>query len=61
MTHQLDMMPANFTDAAVLERIDAQLPKVREVRAPRLREVLPIVDATADEMFHDKHSEVDAR
>lgn len=37
MTHQLDLMPANLVDASVLTRIDAQLPKQREVKAPRLR------------------------
>jgi hypothetical protein len=36
MTHQLDMMPGELTDRAVLERIDAQLPKAREVTNPRL-------------------------
>lgn len=42
MTQQLDMMPAALTDPAVLERIDAQLPKPREVREPRLPEVLHV-------------------
>lgn len=37
MTHQLDLMPANLVDAAVLERIGERLPKAREVRSPRLR------------------------
>jgi hypothetical protein len=49
MTHQFDMMPAALTDPAVLERIDAQLPKVRDVKAPRLPDVLPVVDATGEE------------
>lgn len=35
MTHQLDMMPGALVDPAVLDRIDAQMPKVREVE-PRL-------------------------
>jgi hypothetical protein len=56
MTHQFDMMPAALTDPSVLERIDAQLPKVRDVKAPRLPTVLPVADAV-DETFHDKHHE----
>lgn len=41
MTHQLDMMPAELVDAAVLDRIDAQLPKARDVRNPQLPAMFP--------------------
>lgn len=46
LTQQFDMMPGELVDASVLERIDAQLPKVRDVRSPRLREVLRDGDAS---------------
>jgi hypothetical protein len=52
MTHQLDLMPAELVDESVLERLDARLPKVREVRSPRLPDVLAVVDATGEETFH---------
>lgn len=42
MTQQLDMMPGELVDQAVLERIDAQLPKTREVKEPRLRDVIDV-------------------
>jgi hypothetical protein len=60
MTQQFDLMPAGFIDEGVLERIDEQLPKVRDVRSPRLREVLPVADATGEETFHVDRREGEA-
>lgn len=57
MTHQLDLMPAALVDAAVLDRIDAQLPKVREVRSPRLPDVLAVVESSGEQTFHAEHRE----
>jgi hypothetical protein len=54
MTHQPDMLLAELADASVLERIDAQLPKPRQVKAPRLPSVLPVADAPVDGMFRDE-------
>lgn len=55
MTQQLDMMPGEFVSESLLARIDAQLPKQREVKSPRLPSVLPVADGTAEETFHDEH------
>lgn len=40
LTRQFDMMPTELVSESVLAHIDAQLPKVREVKAPRLPSVL---------------------
>jgi hypothetical protein len=43
MTQQLDMIPTPIAeDARVLERIAARLPKARDVRSPRLPDVLHV-------------------
>lgn len=57
MTQQFDMMSSELVSDQVLERIDTQLPKQREVKAPRLPSVLPVVDTTGEETFHANRRE----
>jgi hypothetical protein len=61
MTQQLDMMSAELVDASVLDRIDAQLPKAREVKSPRLPQLFAMnlqtfANATG-ERCHVEHHE----
>jgi hypothetical protein len=48
LTQQFDMMPRELVSDQVLEHIDAQLPKVRDVRAPRLPDVLHVEHLDAE-------------